>query len=293
MIYYLCAKGKIVKETFDTSPQSDMIDLPGGRFHYLCWGSQQRERPCAVLLHGITSSALSWVRVGPALADRYRVYALDMRGHGDSVKAPAGSYSLRETADDAQAFIEALDLKRPLLMGHSWGGATAMMLASGAGTAKAAPVFSAILLEDPAIDFGRGDAEKRATPYTRDIGRPAEELRPELIANSPGWTEADIEGKLDAMSKLSREAVVSVFEQVGQLGNLLPLFARLTAPTLLIRADSALGTTIDETNWEAAKPSLPAKSRAVQIDGATHNIHRSKFDAFMQVVNDFLLTVTD
>jgi pimeloyl-ACP methyl ester carboxylesterase len=62
----------------------------------------------------------------------------------------------------------------------------------------------------------------------------------------------------------------------------------ITAPALLIRADPALGTTLDEAAWEQAKRLLPAGSRAVQIDGATHNVHRSTFNAFMQVVNDFL-----
>ena len=81
--------------------QADDIDLPDGRFHYLSWGAERTERPAALLLQGITSSARSWVRVGPALADRYRVYALDMRGHGDSIKPSAGAYSLRQTADDS------------------------------------------------------------------------------------------------------------------------------------------------------------------------------------------------
>ncbi len=92
----------------DTLAQSQMIDLPAGRFHYVSWGAERTERPSVVLLHGVTSSAQSWVRVGPALADRYRVYALDMRGHGDSIKPARGSYSLRHSADDAIAFIEAL-----------------------------------------------------------------------------------------------------------------------------------------------------------------------------------------
>ncbi len=62
----------------------------------------------------------------------------------------------------------------------------------------------------------------------------------------------------------------------------------MAAPTLLIRADPALGTTLDDAAWEQAKQLLPPHSQAVQIDGATHNIHRSQFDAFMQVVNEFL-----
>ena len=275
-------------DNLDTIAQSNRIDLPAGRFHYLSWGTEQTEHPCALLLHGITSSALSWVRVGPALADRYLVYAFDMRGHGDSVQPPSGTYSLRQTADDVVAFMQTLDLKQPVLIGHSWGGATALVLASGVGSTQPAPTFSHIILEDPALDPGRGDPEERAGTFTKDIGRPTEELRAEFRANNPGWTAADIEGKLDALNKVSREAVVSVFTEAGQTGNLLPLLAKLTAPTLLIRADPALRTTLDEATWNRARRSLPPPSRAVQIDGATHNIHRSTFETFMQIVNDFL-----
>ena len=272
----------------DTTAQSHMIDLPDGRFHYLSWGAERAELPAMLLLHGITSSAQSWVRVGPALADRYRVYALDMRGHGDSIKPSRGAYSLRHTADDALAFIEALGLERPVLVGHSWGGATAMVLASGAWSQKPVPNLSSVILEDPAHQFGRGNVEERAALYTKDIGRPADELRPEITASSPGWTEADIEGKIEALQKVTREAVLSVFAEAGQAGALLPLLAKIAAPRLLIRADAALGTTLNDAAWEQAQQYLPAYSRAVQIDGATHNVHRSKFDAFMQAVNDFL-----
>ncbi|MEO6888581.1 MAG: alpha/beta hydrolase [Ktedonobacteraceae bacterium] len=275
-------------DSLDTIAQSHMIDLPAGRFHYISWGAERSELPSMLLLHGITSSARSWVRVGPALADRYRVYALDQRGHGDSSKPAAGAYSLRHTADDAAAFLDALGLECPVLIGHSWGGATAMVLASGAGSQKPGPAFSQLILEDPAHTFGRGDPEARAAYYTRDIGRPAQELRPEIAASSPGWTEADIEGKIDALHKVTREAVVSVFADAGQEGDLLPLLAKIAVPTLLIRADATLGTTLDDAAWERARGYLPTHSRAVEIKGATHNIHRSTFDAFMETVNDFL-----
>jgi len=275
-------------DSLEKSAQSHMIDLPAGRFHYLSWGTGRTELPSVLLLHGITSSAQSWVRVGPGLAGRYRVYALDMRGHGDSIKPPQGVYSLRHTADDAVAFIETLGLERPVLIGHSWGGATAIVLASGAWSQKPAPTLSHLILEDPAYHLGRGDPKERAAPYTRDIGRPAQDLRAEITANNPGWTEADIEGKIDALHKVTREAVVSVFSEAGQAGDLLLLLASIPVPSLLIRADTALGTTLDDAAWEQAKQYLPAHSRAVQINGATHNVHRSKFNEFMQVVNDFL-----
>ncbi len=268
--------------------ESQMIDLSAGRFHYISWGAERTDLPSVVLLHGITSSAQSWVRVGPVLTQSYRVYALDQRGHGKSIKPAHGAYGLRQTADDATAFIEALQLERPVLIGHSWGGATAIVLASGAFSEHTVPTFSHVVLEDPAYTFGRGNAEERAASYTKDIGRPSAELRPEITASSPGWTEADIEGKIDALQDVTREAVVSVFAEAEQTNDLLPFLAKIAAPTLLIRADPGLGTTLDDAAWARAKQYLPTHSYAVQIDGATHNIHRSMFDAFMNVVQGFL-----
>lgn len=277
-----------MQDHIDPNAQSNMVDLPAGRFHYLSWGTEHSERPCALLLQGVTSSALSWIRVGPALADRYRVYALDLRGHGDSIKPPAGTYSLRHVADDVAAFIEALQMQQPLLIGHSWGGATAIVLASGAASEKPALRFSQVILEDPACDFRSGNIEELVANYTKDIGRPTEELRSEIRANNPGWTEADIEGKLDAMQKVSREAVRSIFIESATIGNIIHLLANIAAPTLLIRADPTLNSTVNATNWERARDYLSTPNCAVQIDGAPHNIHRSNFDAFMQVVNEFL-----
>ncbi len=268
--------------------RSHVIDLPDGRFHYLSWSEERSELPAALLLHGITSSALSWVRVAPALADHYRVFALDMRGHGDSIKPSKGAYSLRHTADDAAAFIGAMGLERPLLMGHSWGGATAMVLASGFESQKPAPPFSKVILEDPAYNFGLPGSEEKAIFYAKDIGRPADVLRVEITADNPGWTPTDVEGKIDALHKVTRESVISVFAEAGAEGDLLPLLAHIAAPTLLLRADAALNTTLDEAAWERAKQYLPANSHAIEIEGASHNIHRSKFDAFMRAINEFL-----
>jgi len=266
------------------SPHSHIVELPAGRFHYLAWGEEYTERPPAVLIHGITSSALSWTRVGPALADRYRVYALDMRGHGDSIIPPASSYSLQATTGDVLAFVNELQLQRPLLIGHSWGGATALVLASGTNS-----VFSQVVLEDPACYMGRDDPMARALHNTQDIGRPLAEVRQELLADNSEWTEEDVEGKLDALQKVSRDAVINIYTEVNQAGNLLPLLAQVTVPTLLLRADPKQDySTLTEEEWLQARTMLPSHSHALQIEGASHSIHRNRFSAFMQAVNAFL-----
>jgi pimeloyl-ACP methyl ester carboxylesterase len=96
------------------------------RFHFLEWGSP--EAPTIVLLHGGHQSAHSWDLVSLHLARRYHVLALDQRGHGDSEWARDVAYSNHEMSLDAAAFIDALGLQRPVLMGHSMGGRNAMLL---------------------------------------------------------------------------------------------------------------------------------------------------------------------
>ncbi|GCF08718.1 alpha/beta fold hydrolase [Dictyobacter arantiisoli] len=267
---------------------SHMIDLPAGRFHYLSWGAEQKDRPAFVLLHGITSSAHSWVRLGPALANRFRVFALDMRGHGESIQPAPGTYSLHDTANDAAAFIQALDLQDPYLLGHSWGGATAIMLASEVTNDYPSLHFTRIILEDPAHNMGTGDPVKRASYFTGDIGKPDDQLRAEVRIKNPAWSEADIESKIYANRHVNREAVISVFKDTDREGELLPLLSKLSAPTLLVRADPALESTFTDSAWEEAKKLLPGHSTAIQIPGASHNIHRNKFDEFLQAINAFL-----
>ena len=78
------------------------------RFHYLEWGAA--DAPPIVLLHGGHQSAHSWDLVSLHLAQRYRVLALDQRGHGDSEWARDVSYANHEMSLDAETFIGALGL---------------------------------------------------------------------------------------------------------------------------------------------------------------------------------------
>src|SRR5215216_2812923 len=75
-----------------------------------------------LLLHGITSSARGWWRVAPELvALGYHVYALDMPGHGQSQLADV--HQIDQIADRMSAALGEVQLAKPVVMGHSWGGA--------------------------------------------------------------------------------------------------------------------------------------------------------------------------
>ncbi len=81
-----------------------------------------------VLLHGNEQSRLDWSWVIPRLADRYRVFAPDLPGCGDSDK-PIADYSGAFLSRFLEGFLDALGLGRAALVGNSLGGLTALLLA--------------------------------------------------------------------------------------------------------------------------------------------------------------------
>lgn len=84
--------------------------------------------PPVLLVHGLGSSTRDWEYQLPRLAERYHCIAYDVRGHGQTTRAP-GPYSLAGFAADARALLDALDVGPVHLVGVSMGGAIGLQLA--------------------------------------------------------------------------------------------------------------------------------------------------------------------
>jgi pimeloyl-ACP methyl ester carboxylesterase len=97
------------------------LTLHGDRVAYRQAGSG----PVLLLVHGITSSSVTWERVFPYLARRFTVIAADLAGHGESAK-PRGDYSLGAHAAGLRDLLVALGHERATLVGHSLGGGIAL-----------------------------------------------------------------------------------------------------------------------------------------------------------------------
>jgi epoxide hydrolase 4 len=78
-----------------------------------------KEAPPVLCLHGFPEGWMSW-RATMKLLGHLRVYAPDMRGYG-ATERPSSGYDLRTLTDDVKGLIDALDLDRPVLVGHDWG----------------------------------------------------------------------------------------------------------------------------------------------------------------------------
>ncbi|HEX7058732.1 MAG TPA: alpha/beta hydrolase [Solirubrobacterales bacterium] len=94
------------------------VEARGLRFHVAEAGAGEDVVLC---LHGWPQHWYEWRHLMPALADRHRVLAMDLRGFGWS-DAPRSGYEKENLVDDVLAVLDALDLKRVKLVGHDWGG---------------------------------------------------------------------------------------------------------------------------------------------------------------------------
>src|SRR5580692_319095 len=101
------------------------VEIGGLSFHYTDWGG---DGPPLVMLHGLSGHARTWDHTAAALSDRYRVLALDQRGHGDSDWAP--NYGIGPMTADLLAFMDALQLREVNLMGLSMGGIVSFVFAA-------------------------------------------------------------------------------------------------------------------------------------------------------------------
>src|SRR5438445_11277276 len=100
------------------------VTANGIRQHYIDAGSG----PVIVLLHGFPETSFAWRFQIPALAQRYRVIAPDLRGYGETDK-PASGYDKRNMARDLAALLDTLGIGRIALVGHDRGARVATRFA--------------------------------------------------------------------------------------------------------------------------------------------------------------------
>jgi pimeloyl-ACP methyl ester carboxylesterase len=107
-------------------PLGRFVEVGGARIHYLERGTG----PTLLLIHGLGASMRVFTHsLLERLAGEFRVVLMERPGSGESTRAPRACARVRSQAATVSAFIDALGLERPLLVGHSLGGAVALAVA--------------------------------------------------------------------------------------------------------------------------------------------------------------------
>ena len=244
-----------------------MLTLPT-----ITWGDPTADRR-ALLVHGLSSSAETWWRMGEALsADGWFITAVDLRGHGD---APlADDYSVAGYVSDLPraAGGRAWDL----VIGHSLGGAVATV-------ASAVPGFAErLVLLDPALYVPDSEWAGVRAEQLADLDYTAESLR----ASQPHWDDRDIAAKVRATARAGTAMIEGTLDD-NHPWSVLPQLYELTVPTLILTGDPAVYTMLPPALVE---PAVAANAHLGYraIPGAGHSPHREEWPATIAAIRDWL-----
>lgn len=222
--------------------------------------------PDVVLLHGVGLDQSMWNRCVPRFAEAYRVTTVDLRGHGRSAAADAGT-SLADLAADVIEVLDALGADRVHLVGFSLGALVAQQVAA----TRPERVATLALVSSVAL---RTAEEREAV--RRRLQAATDDLEFTVDAAVERWFDADWQRRdpelvaavrrvMLANDRSSYLACYSVFangdNEVG------PLLARIKAPTLAITGSDDPGSTPAMSHRLAA--AIP-DARVEVVVGARH-----------------------
>jgi len=260
--------------------------VQGTRLHYYRTGEA---KPPLVLVHGITDDGLCWAPVAAALSGSLDVIMVDMRGHGKSA-APEDGYTLKNMAAELAGLIQALDLEKPFILGHSMGAITTLVLAGlFPGLARA------ILLEDPppfwnlkaSSPIDDESSKSLADWIAANKRKTGADLLAEARANYPSWSQTELEPWINSKHRYSPK-ITALVRPADILSLDLPnLFKRIACSVLFISADVSLGAISTPGDIAALQRSVP-QLQVAHLAGAGHSIRRDQFSAYLAAVQRFL-----
>jgi pimeloyl-ACP methyl ester carboxylesterase len=235
-----------------------------------------------VLLHGLAGHAGEWDTVAQRLTPAHRVIAVDQRGHGASERHPE-DVSRGAYIADVLAVLDQLALHRPVLVGQSLGGHTAML------TAAAHPdrLSGLVLIEagpggpnpDTPAEIGSW-LDSWPVPFT------SRQAAAHFLGDGPageGWA-AGLEKRDNGWwPRFDRDVMVRSLAENAQR-SFWPEWSQITCPTLLVLAQHGIITAQEAENMLRNHPVV----RAVSIPRTGHDLHLEQPDALCNALSNFL-----
>ena len=258
--------------------------------HALEWGDAAR--PGVLMLHGGSAHAHWFDRVAGAFADRFHVLALDQRGHGESQWPVPPAYATEDFASDLLAVIDALGWERVTLVGHSMGGHNSMAFSAW----HPERVRGLVILDSrPSIPVerlstlrGRGQQRARRPYPSREAAAEAFRLVPRETAADPAF-----------LRHLGESGVVERDEgwfyrfdpdanRLRSPADCWLLLPRITAPTLLIRAERSPNLPPEHV---ARIQQLVPHAAVVAVPDSYHHVTLDAPEAVVTALDPFLTSL--
>jgi pimeloyl-ACP methyl ester carboxylesterase len=247
--------------------------------------------PDLLLVHGLTDSSGGWAQAVAHWGRSYRVTTLDLRGHGESPRFTADQLARHPgdlMVEDVVGVVRRLD--RPVVVGHSLGGAIALTVG-----ARHPDLVRALVLEDPAprspeepqrlTGRGRQYLDELAPSRTAGTDEQLTDVRRE---QHPDWPEEELLATGRAEQQIQDDYLLR-----GDWKPTAPwteLLEQLTVPALLVTGDVLDEVVVSpemEEGMRAASPLLEVR----RLEGAGHCVRRDRQDVFYTVVDEWLASL--
>jgi pimeloyl-ACP methyl ester carboxylesterase len=267
------------------------------------WGANGL--PPLLLVHGGLDHARNWDWVARSLRQHFHVYAMDLRGHGNSAWAPGAIYSIAEHVLDIATLVDLLAPNgRPIyLIGHSLGGILTLVY-SGLYPDRVRKVIAIEGLGLPASHRIHKPAPERLRTWIDSV-RKTEGRKPRNYRN----LEAAVARMKDANPHLSDEVArhltvhgtnwnadgslswkfdnyVHSFAPYGHnIDDQRAIYAEIACPVLLVWGrESWLPDPESEDRAAAIR-----NRQVLKVEGAGHWVHHDRLDVFLEESKRFLL----
>ncbi|MFN0094484.1 MAG: alpha/beta fold hydrolase [Dehalococcoidia bacterium] len=267
---------------------------------YCVWGDERK--PAVILVHGTRDHARSWDRTAAALVDRYAVYGLDLRGHGDSAWSVGGNYSFIDYALDLHALGEHLGRETYVLIGHSLGGGVALEYA-GAAPERVAKIVTIEGLGGMGWYNGpRRPAHVRMRAWMEAM-RKMEGREPRVYATIDEAVDRMVEANKHLSPELARHLTVEGVRKVAggvtwkfdnythagspyefNMEDARDLWNQIRCPMLILYGAESWGVRFGDKLDLSAFHSYEVH----RVDTAGHWVHHDQFETFIGHVNRFL-----
>jgi len=278
------------------------------RIHVRDWGHP--DAPPLIIVHGLRDHSHSFDDLAHALTDHFRVFALDLRGHGDSETTPY--YAFGHFVLDVHNLVRALRLQRPVLIGHSMGGE---VVAHYGGCFPDVPSRLVIVegLGPPPSKmeeevrwtingFARTDRALAGPPGLKDLDAAYRRLR----ERNPRLPEAKARelallgtrAREDGMLEWKFDPMLTTMSLTGpfDLDYAKAVWRHINAPTLIVHGaesgefwHSRRGAIYLEPDDLAQRIACFRETQFVEIPGAGHMVHFDRPHELVTAIRGFLL----
>ena len=271
------------------------------KLHFWDWG--QNGKPALILIHGGLDHARNWDWVARLLREHFHVYAMDLRGHGNSAWAPGALYSIAEHVLDLSALADVIADFPIYLIGHSLGGILTLLY-SGIYPDRVRKAVAIEGLGLPITHRVHKPAPERFRNWIANV-RQAERREPRSYPN----LEAAVARMKEANPHLSDEVArhltlhgtnwnadgsliwkfdnyARIFPPYGHhLEDFRAILGEIACPVLLFWGMESWAQD-PETDGRAA---MIKNYRLAKVPGAGHWVHHDRLDLFMDETTRFLL----